>query len=245
MGRAGASRQPTRECTQAERFSVTSIHQTRTTTVTLQVHIQTMASATHQAPISSGPSRPFPPVSVTAEDGPIAPPNQHHQPAEDDAISRCDSEAAGPRPPSNCDHRRHLYRGHRSGSLIVEDLDELTEWRARQRTFDGAYLRTALGCSFFALTITKMFRKELSQIGLEFAALSVLILVISYIRRRRLNHDFADAHFPEPTGLDPDQARGPRIWGREYRTPGDFVLLMAAAVATIQISLIVLITNLD
>ncbi|EFP91069.2 hypothetical protein PGT21_018330 [Puccinia graminis f. sp. tritici] len=191
-----------------------------------------------------GSSSPTSPISVSAQEASMPVRNRSDPSDEDGVLDRCESEPATQQRLS-CANRRHLYRGHRSGSLIVEDLDELTEWRARQRTFDGAYLRSALGCSFFALTITKMFRKELSQIGLEFAALSLLILSISYIRRRRLNHDFADAHFPQPTELALNEAQGPRVWGREYRTPGDFVLLMAAAVAAIQIGLIILLANMD
>lgn len=97
-------------------------------------------------------------------------------------------------------------------------------------------MRTALCCSFYALTIVKIFDKSFSLIGLAFAILALLILGLSFLRRQRLNHDFADLHFPEQSNLDTSQAR-PRIWGRDYRTPGDFVLVMAAAVAAIQISL--------
>ncbi|PLW08461.1 hypothetical protein PCANC_24423 [Puccinia coronata f. sp. avenae] len=172
------------------------------------------------------------------------PASPHHQAPDPDNPSQSASKVASPSPLGCYRRRGHLYRGHRSRSLIVEDLDELTEWRARQRTFDGAYLRSALGCSFFALTITKMFRKDLSKIGLEFAVLALLILSISYIRRRRLNHDFSDAHVPVPPRSLPNIA-APRIWGREYRTPGDFVLLLGAAMAAIQISLIFLFVSLD
>jgi len=188
---------------------------------------------------AAGSSAPFNPLPVSAQE-----PNQTDFTNDEEDFSHPGSEASSPRvPPDNS--RRHLYRGHRSGSLIVEDLDELTEWRARQRTFDGAYVRTALGTSFFALTITKIFRKDMSQIGLEFGILALLILSISYIRRRRLNHDFADKHFPQPVSSQPYGAAPPRIWGREYRTPGDAVLVMVAAVAAIQIHLIVLFSSMD
>ncbi|KNZ64019.1 uncharacterized protein VP01_1075g7 [Puccinia sorghi] len=160
---------------------------------------------------AAGSSTPFNPLPISAKQT-----DQTDLTNDEEELIHPWSVASGPRvPPGN--RRRHLYRGHRSGSLIVEDLDELTEWRARQRTFDGAYLRTALGSSFFALTITKMFRKDMSK----------------------------NTHFPQPTPLQPHDAAPPRIWGREYRTPGDAVLVMAAAAAAIQIHLIVLFSSLD
>ncbi|KAH9454166.1 hypothetical protein H4Q26_017493 [Puccinia striiformis f. sp. tritici PST-130] len=150
---------------------------------------------------------------------------------------------------SQLKNRSHLYRGHRRTSLIVEDLDELTEWRARQRTFDGAYLRTALGSSFFALTITKMFSKEFSKSGLEFGMFTILIIGITYVRRRRLNQDFLDVNFPggRPNGPDinAEETGASRIWGRDYRAPGDLVILMTLGLAAIQINLIVVISNMD
>jgi hypothetical protein len=36
-------------------------------------------------------------------------------------------------------------RGHRAESFAASDVNELVELRARQRTFGGAYTRTALG----------------------------------------------------------------------------------------------------
>lgn len=44
----------------------------------------------------------------------------------------------------HCKDRRHLYHGHRSRSLIIDDIDEMTEWRARQRTFDGSLMDSLL-----------------------------------------------------------------------------------------------------
>ncbi|KNE92492.1 hypothetical protein PSTG_14093 [Puccinia striiformis f. sp. tritici PST-78] len=150
---------------------------------------------------------------------------------------------------SQLKNRSHLYRGHRRTSLIVEDLDELTEWRARQRTFDGAYLRTALGSSFFALTITKMFSKEFSKSGIEFGILTIFLIGITYVRRRRLNQDFLDVNFPggRPNGPDinAEETGASRIWGRDYRAPGDLVILMTLGLAAIQINLIVVISNMD
>ena len=57
----------------------------------------------------------------------------------------------------------HLYglngdtRGHRTSSFSTVDLMELTELRARQRTFEGAYRRTALANLGYALTVLRLF----------------------------------------------------------------------------------------
>ena len=58
--------------------------------------------------------------------------------------------------------RAHLSpsRGHRADSYVAIDLNELVELRARQRTFDGAYGRTALGNLGYALTILKLFDRN-------------------------------------------------------------------------------------
>jgi hypothetical protein len=49
------------------------------------------------------------------------------------------------------------HRGHRSNSFTPDDVNELVELRARQRTFHGAYGRTALGNLGYALTILRLF----------------------------------------------------------------------------------------
>jgi hypothetical protein len=76
---------------------------------------------------------------------------------------------------------RHLYRGHRRASFVAHDLSELgkspplirgrvflfltvlvqyilaVELRARQRTFEGAYGRTALGTLGYAIIVLRLF----------------------------------------------------------------------------------------
>lgn len=50
-----------------------------------------------------------------------------------------------------------LFSGHRRDSYICTDDDELVELRAYQRTYNGAYVRTALGILSYALTVLKLF----------------------------------------------------------------------------------------
>ncbi|KAF3348902.1 Putative phosphomutase PMU1 [Verticillium dahliae VDG2] len=63
----------------------------------------------------------------------------------------------------------HLHlRLHRARSVVLTS-DELVEIRAAQRTFEGAYMRTALGQFSFALIILKIFTSEFYAIGALFA----------------------------------------------------------------------------
>jgi len=49
------------------------------------------------------------------------------------------------------------YYGHRQRSYFAVDTGELVELRARQRTFDNAYLRTCLGNLGYSAVILKLF----------------------------------------------------------------------------------------
>lgn len=55
---------------------------------------------------------------------------------------------------------KFLGRGHRAQSFTTIDLTELVEIRARQRTFEGAYARTALGNLGYSLTVLKLFDRR-------------------------------------------------------------------------------------
>ncbi|KAI5477460.1 D-lactaldehyde dehydrogenase [Pseudohyphozyma bogoriensis] len=112
---------------------------------------------------------------------------------------------------------------------VEEDIDELVELRARQRTFDGAYVRTALGNFGYALIILKVFTPEFAKIGLLYVILSSLLLIVSSVRAKRSDHDFADIYRPTTSIVRDDPASvlepGPRIWGRPFRTSGYVVVL--------------------
>ncbi|KAJ8072968.1 hypothetical protein PM082_019831 [Marasmius tenuissimus] len=96
-------------------------------------------------------------------------------------------------PPMVQERRTHRYRGHRSNSFTVSSDDPLlVEVRARQRTFNGAYGRTALGNLGYSLTILRLFDKRFYKIGLAFAILGALLFIISFFRDRHSRHDFAD-----------------------------------------------------
>lgn len=68
----------------------------------------------------------------------------------------------------------------------------LTEIRAAQRTFEGAYMRTALSQFSFALIILKIFTSEFYAIGALFAAYGVAVLLVAIFRRYEGNRQFFD-----------------------------------------------------
>lgn len=61
---------------------------------------------------------------------------------------------------------------------------EMVEIRAAQRTFEGAYIRTAIGQFSFALIVLKIFTAEFYSIGALFALYGAGILFISLFRRQ-------------------------------------------------------------
>ena len=53
--------------------------------------------------------------------------------------------------------REHTFRGHRRDSYIPIDRAELVEFRARQRTFNNAYIRTSLANLTSSVVIFRLF----------------------------------------------------------------------------------------
>ncbi|KAF4611476.1 hypothetical protein D9613_003901 [Agrocybe pediades] len=139
---------------------------------------------------------------------------------------------------------RRTYRGHRRHSFQAEDLQELVEIRARQRTFHGAYSRTALGSLGYALTILRLFDPDFQRIGIIFAILGGLMFVLAFFRNRHSKHDFADRH-KEARRLDnaikTKGQEGSRIFGRPFVTAGWIVIQVAFVTAATEIALLVLI----
>ncbi|OAQ24041.1 hypothetical protein K457DRAFT_142223 [Linnemannia elongata AG-77] len=81
-------------------------------------------------------------------------------------------------------HRKHrLYRGHRARSLNITE-EELVEVRARERTFDGAYWRTAMKSFSMGMIIIRLFTKAFYEIGIIFVAFGMTMLGISVLRRK-------------------------------------------------------------
>ncbi|KAF9919204.1 hypothetical protein FBU30_011124 [Linnemannia zychae] len=80
--------------------------------------------------------------------------------------------------------RKHrLYRGHRARSLNITE-EELVEIRARERTFDGAYWRTAMKSFSMGMIIIRLFTRSFYKIGIIFVAFGMAMLGISVLRRK-------------------------------------------------------------
>jgi hypothetical protein len=102
------------------------------------------------------------------------------------------------------------------------------EIRAAQRTFEGAYIRTALGQFSFALVVLKIFTSEFYAIGALFAMYGAGILCISLFRRQQGNKQF----FSE-MGED-------GLHRKKFRTSGNVVSVLTALSIGAYISLLVL-----
>lgn len=54
--------------------------------------------------------------------------------------------------------------------------------RAHQRTYEGAYTRTAIGCLSFSIVIIKLFSKEFLLIGTIYTAYGCLLYFIGVVK---------------------------------------------------------------
>lgn len=99
---------------------------------------------------------------------------------------------------------------------VLTPAPRLVEIRAAQRTFEGAYMRTALGQFSFALVILKIFTSEFYAIGALFAAYGAAILLVAVYRRYQGQRQFFTAESPDG------------VVHRKFKTSGDTVVLMTA-----------------
>ncbi|KAG2151007.1 uncharacterized protein EDB93DRAFT_1083769, partial [Suillus bovinus] len=134
------------------------------------------------------------------------------------------------------------YRGHREESCRPIDVLELTELRARNRTFNGAYRRTAIAALGYALTTLRLFDSRFLRIGILYLVLSILLFTLGFIRDRNSRHDFSDG---SKTSALYDQAlptlgqEDRREYGRPFITAGRDVVAVGALVMIVEILLLV------
>lgn len=155
----------------------------------------------------------------------------------------------------------HLHlRLHRARSIVLTS-SELTEIRAAQRTFEGAYMRTALSQFSFALIILKIFTSEFYAIGALFAAYGVAVLVVAIFRRYEGNKQFFDQEESDSESDDGDVGehllgqdggvappRGRRrvqMIRKKFRTSGNSVTLLTFLSLGAYITLLVLTLRLS
>ena len=165
---------------------------------------------------------------------------------------------------TNLDPHFFHHRGHRHYSFVASDVNELQEIRARQRTFHGAYNRTALGALGYALAILRLFDPRFHRsewfftgniqhttdrkvtVGLLFVILSALLFIIAFLRSRHSAHDFAD-RYRGATEFDvcikTKGQEGGRIYGRPFKTAGWIVIEVTTVVALAEIALLALIVQ--
>ncbi|KAF2397070.1 hypothetical protein EJ06DRAFT_559199 [Trichodelitschia bisporula] len=122
---------------------------------------------------------------------------------------------------------RYRLRLHRARSVVLTPA-ELVEIRAAQRTFGGAYIRTALGQFSFALVVLKIFTSEFYSIGALFAVYGVGVLCVSLFRRQQGNKQFFTEF--DNNGLE----------HKKFRTSGNVVSVLTALSVGAYISLLVL-----
>ncbi|KAF7719253.1 Uncharacterized protein PECH_004819 [Penicillium ucsense] len=110
---------------------------------------------------------------------------------------------------------RYRLRMHRARSAVLTS-DEIVEVRAAQRTFEGAYVRTALSQFSFALVVLKIFTAEFYSIGALFAIYGTGVLIIGLFRRSQGNRQFFSV-----VGDD-------GVHRHKFRTSGNAVVVLTA-----------------
>ncbi|KAI0489687.1 hypothetical protein F4859DRAFT_509271 [Xylaria cf. heliscus] len=127
--------------------------------------------------------------------------------------------------------RLHL-RLHRARSVALT-AQELVEIRAAQRTFEGAYTRTALSQFSFALIILKIFTSEFYAIGALFAIYGATVMLCAIYRRYEGNRQFFSTTDNEGKVMS------------KFRTCNNSVLLLTVLSLGAYIGMLILTWNLE
>uniref|UniRef100_V5EA60 DUF202 domain-containing protein n=1 Tax=Kalmanozyma brasiliensis (strain GHG001) TaxID=1365824 RepID=V5EA60_KALBG len=69
-------------------------------------------------------------------------------------------------------------------NLVKLSERDLLDYRAVQRTFDGAYARTALGQLCYATVILRLFQPKFFYVGLVYAILGMGFIPVAIFRYR-------------------------------------------------------------
>jgi hypothetical protein len=117
--------------------------------------------------------------------------------------------------------------------VLTHAPHRLVEIRAAQRTFEGAYMRTALSQFSFSLIILKIFTSEFYAIGALFAVYGAAIMMVAIYRRYEGNRQFFDCEESEDEEIErTDGADGSTLRRRrsvvrkKFRTSGNSVSLL-------------------
>ncbi|KAK9240981.1 hypothetical protein V1525DRAFT_393349 [Lipomyces kononenkoae] len=82
-----------------------------------------------------------------------------------------------------------IVRRRRADSILT-DNDEIIDIRGFQRTYEGAYLRTAMQEVTFSLSLLRIFDIEFYPIGAAFAVIGFSFMMIGLFRRIMSNRYF-------------------------------------------------------
>ena len=99
--------------------------------------------------------------------------------------------------------------------------------RAHQRTYEGAYTRTAIGCLSFSILIIKLFSKEFLPIGTIYTIYGCLLYFLGVFKSSR-----------EDVYYNPDKDM------EMFTTSGDFVLFLTILSLCCYIALLVLLLRM-
>ncbi|KAK3394732.1 hypothetical protein B0H63DRAFT_56155 [Podospora didyma] len=146
--------------------------------------------------------------------------------------------------------RLHL-RLHRARSVVLTS-QELVELRAAQRTFEGAYMRTALGQFSFALIILKIFNSDFYPIGALFAVYGAAIMLVAVFRRYEGNRQFFDKEESDDEEFEESDGAGGTVTSirriqvvkKKFRTSGNSIALLVVLSLSSYVALIVLLWRL-
>lgn len=106
------------------------------------------------------------------------------------------------------------------------------EIRAAQRTFEGAYIRTALGQFSFALVVLKIFTAEFYSIGALFATYGAGVLLVGVYRRHEGHRQFFSEVGDDGLGR------------KKFRTSGNAVVVLSVLSVAAYVTLIALTVRL-
>lgn len=111
-------------------------------------------------------------------------------------------------------------------------LDDLSQGlkldvRAHQRTYEGAYTRTAISCLSFSIVIIKLFSREFLPLGTVYTAYGCLLFFMGVIKSGSVDTFY---------NTENDTI--------EFQTAGDSVLILTAISLASYVALLVLVLRL-
>lgn len=99
--------------------------------------------------------------------------------------------------------------------------------RAHQRTYEGAYTRTAIGCFAFSILIIKIFSKEFLPIGTIYTIYGSIVFIIGFFKSRSVDFYY-----------NPDKDK------EFFKTSGNSVILLTSISLICYVVLFVLIMTM-